>query len=65
MKDKTHKNIDYEVYEDDLYELDKKSLDEKECLKRVFEIYIYNVYDKKIPNGMNGIHENKVNKIYE
>ena len=29
VKDETHKNIDDEVYEDNLYSLDKMSLDEK------------------------------------
>ena len=58
MKDETHEKIDDEVDEDDLYKLDKVNLDEKEWLKRVFEIGIENIYDKKIQNCITCIHKN-------
>ena len=65
MKDETHENIYYKVDEDDLYDLDKMSLDEKELCKRAFEIQLKYIYDKQIQNVMNCIHENEVNKIAE
>ena len=56
MKDETHENIDDEVDEDDLYKIDKMSLDETLWHKRAFEIKLNNIYDIKIPNGMTCIH---------
>ena len=43
----------------------KMSLDKKEQRKREFESELINIYDITIPNGMNYIHENEVNKIAE
>ena len=62
MKDVTHENIDDEVYENDLYKIEKMSLDEKLWHKSVFEFEIRNIYDKIRPNGMTCIHENEVKK---
>ena len=65
MKDETHQNIHMEVDKYELYELDKMILDEKHCYKRVFESKLKYIFDIKRPNGMNCIHENKVNNISE
>ena len=41
------------------------SLDEKKLRKPVFESELKYIYDIKIPNDMDYIHENKVKKIAE
>ena len=63
VEDETHKNIDGEVDEDELYNLEQMVFDEKEWHKSAFEskLNIYIWY--KTPNGMDCIHENEVNKI--
>ena len=63
MKYETHENIDDEVDEDELYKIDKISLDGKEWRKRAFESKIKNIYDIKMQNGITCMHENEVNKI--
>ena len=47
MKDETHENIDAEVNEDELYDLDKTSIDEKEWRKHAFESELDYIYDIK------------------
>ena len=37
VKDETHDNINYEVGEDEMYEIDKMNIYDKELLKHVFE----------------------------
>ena len=63
MKDETHENIDDEVDEDELYELDKLSLDEKKWGNRAFESEMKIIYDINRLNGMNRIHDKEVNNI--
>ena len=58
MEYETHENIDDEINEDELYEIDKISLDEKYWRKRVFESVLKSIYQTKRPNGMNFIHDN-------
>ena len=65
MKYETHENIYYDVDENDLYHIDKMSLDEKKWRKRAFEREIEYTYDIKRQNGKSYIHENEVNKIAE
>ena len=55
MKDETHENIDDEVYEFDIYKIDKMSLDETLWRKRGFEIILKYIW-YKISNGMTCIH---------
>ena len=59
MKNETHEyeNTKIEIYKKYLYELDKLSLDEKEQHKRVFERNLKYIYDMKILNSMNCIHD--------
>ena len=68
-EDDDHENIYSEVEENDLYEIDNTSLDEKkekkEWRKRVFESEFENMYDIENQNGINRIHDNEVNKIAE
>ena len=58
-KSETHEsgNTDSEIYEKDLYDIDKLSLDnnDKEWHKRVFERKAENIYDIKSLNNMNSI----------
>ena len=51
----------------DLYKLDKFGLDvsNKEWRKNAFGSELDNIYDMKILNGMNYIHDNKVNHILD
>ena len=56
VRGKTHENTDDEVNEDDLYDLDQISLDDKELCKRVFERKLKNTYDIERSNSMNYIH---------
>ena len=65
VKYESQENIDDEGNEDDLYDLDKMSLDEKERRKRAFEIKLKNMYAIKRSNSFNYIHENKVSKRSE
>ena len=64
-----HKNIDHEVYDNDLYEIDNISLDEKkekiEWCRGAFESDLKNKYDIEWHNGITRIHWNKANKISE
>ena len=68
-EDVSHENIDYDIDEDDLYEIDNMSLDEnkekKGLGKRAVEIKLEYIYDINIQNGMTCIHENEVSKIFE
>ena len=61
MKNETHNNTDHKVDE----ELDKMIIDEKKWFNLACEGKLKYIHDIKIPNGMNCIHENKVNKISE
>ena len=67
MENETHdcENTDGEIDEDDLYELDKMSLHEKEWRKHAFEIEIQDRYDIKSLNIVKHMHRNKVNSLYE
>ena len=65
MKYETHENIDDKIYDDDMYKIDKMSLGENKWRKRSFENELKITYNIKIPNGMNCIHDNEVNKISE
>ena len=61
-----HENIKYGINKADLRELDKLSLGEihKYWCKRSFRSKLENIYDLKIFNDINFIHDNKVNNIY-
>ena len=50
-----------------MYELDKSSLDDfhKEWCNREFESELKNIYNMKILNDMNHIHNKEGNNIYE
>ena len=63
MDDQIHKNIDNKVNEDELYNLDKISLDNNKKGKRAFERKLKTIYDTNRPNGMNFMHDKEVNKI--
>ena len=65
VKDETHDNINYEVGEDEMYEIDKMNLYDKELLKHVFERELKYIYHITRHNGMICIHENEVDKIAE
>ena len=52
-----------EVNEDEMYKLDKLSLDKNKWRKRPFEIHLKIINDIKGPNGMNRIHDNKLNHL--
>ena len=62
MEDETHENINDEINEEELYEIDRLSIDENKLCKHAFESGIKIIYDMKRLNGMNHIHNNKVNK---
>ena len=47
MKDETYENIDYEIDENDLFDIDKMSLDKKEWRKRAFENKLENISNIK------------------
>ena len=58
MKNETHEKINAEVDEDELYDLDKLSLDKKKWLKREFEKELKNINDMKSLDSMNNTHDN-------
>ena len=64
-----HDNIKYDIDENDLYQIDNMSFDEKreniEWRKHEFESELENAYEIEIQNGMTCIYGNKVNKIFE
>ena len=62
-----HDNIENEIDEKELYGLDKFGLDEshKESGKSAFGTKPEIIYDMKILNDINHIHDNKVNSIDE
>ena len=64
-KDKSHINIESEIYDNDLYQIENMSLDDKkeniECRKRAFESELGNTYEIEIQNVMTCINGNKVN----
>ena len=58
----THEKIEDKFDKDNLYELDKLSLDQKKWRKHAFESDLKIIYDTKRPNGMSHVHDEKVNK---
>ena len=59
-----HENIDDKVNEDELYDLDNKTIDEKKWHKNVFENWLKTIYNIKRPNGMNCICYNDEDELY-
>ena len=61
---KDHNNNNSEINKEDMYGL---ILDDShtEWLKYAFKRKLEDIYDMKILNDMNYIHDNKVNDIYE
>ena len=58
MTNETNDSIDDEFEEDELYDLEKNCLDEKEWCKREFKSGLKNTYNIKIPNDTNCINDN-------
>ena len=65
VEDKTREKINDEVDEDEIYELDKISLNENKWRDFAFDSEPNFIYDTKIMNDLNHIHDNKVNNIAE
>ena len=65
VKNETHENIDYEVDEDERYDMDTLSLYKNKWRKRASERKIKYIYDIKILNSMKHINDNEVNNIAE
>ena len=68
-EEEAHENIEYNINENDLYQIENTSLDDKRektgWHKHVFESKLENKYSIDIQNGMTCKYENKVNKWYE
>ena len=68
-QEEAHKNIEYDIDENDLYQIDNMSLygkkENTERHERAFESKLENTYYIEIQNIMTAIHGNKVNKLSE
>ena len=65
MKYEIHKNIDDEIDEDELYNTNEMSVEKNKQNNCSFEIKLWTICNTKRLNGMNFIHDIKLNKIPE
>ena len=65
VKNETHENINGGVDEDEIYDLDKLSLNEKKLCSCLIEGKLKNMNNTKLMNSMNLTQNNKVNIIAE